>query len=104
EEVLIAATSRGAAAVGLAGVAGVLEPGYDADVVIIHGNPLANISDVKNVEEVIIGGKTFNRDYVAPFDPANRSAELTLAHKPSGLESRTLWVQRHARAAAHPHD
>ncbi|MGO1638355.1 MAG: amidohydrolase family protein [Ancrocorticia populi] len=104
EEVLIAATSRGAAAVGLAGVTGVIEAGYEADLLVIRGNPIENIADTKNLDEVIIGGFTFQRDHVEPFDPANRWSNFELKPRLSGLDARTQWVERAERAASHPID
>lgn len=104
EEVLIAATSRGAAAVGLAGVTGLVAPGYDADLLIIRGNPMAMIGDVKRIEEVIIAGSTFLRDPVEPFDPDQRAESFELKPRLRGLNARTQWVDRQARAALHPHD
>jgi hypothetical protein len=39
---------------------GTIEPGKLADLVIVNGNPLANISDVRNVETVVKGGRVFD--------------------------------------------
>lgn len=104
DEVLIAATSRGAAAVGLAGVAGVIEVGYEADLLVIAGDPRLDIKAVTDVEEVIIRGETFNRDPVAPFDfsrwPADES--LILKRPVSGLDARAAWIERLRRVASHP--
>ncbi|MGN6183145.1 MAG: amidohydrolase family protein [Thermoanaerobaculia bacterium] len=39
---------------------GTIEPGKLADLVIVNGDPLANISDVRKVETVVKGGKMFD--------------------------------------------
>lgn len=106
EEVLIAATSRGAAAVGLDGIVGVLEAGYEADIVVIAGDPREDIAVVGDVEEVIIRGQTFERDPLEPFDFSQwpRDGSLVLKAEAAGLDARTAWIERLARAAAHPAD
>jgi imidazolonepropionase-like amidohydrolase len=99
-EVLIAATSRGAAAVGLAGVTGVLAPGYAADLIVVEGDPLADLRALERLTEVVIGGRTFLREAVAPFDPATRFG------RPEGLplpdDVRAAHLDHLRRAAAHP--
>lgn len=106
EEVLIAATSRGAEAIGFAGEVGVLEPGYQADILVVDGDPTQNIGDLRSLEEVIIRGRTFHRDYVPSFDPAHRfdGKPFDLRPQVGGLEARTLWVEKQRRAQAHPRD
>lgn len=106
EEVLIAATSRGAAAVGLAGVTGVLEPGYAADLLVVKGDPTERIEALEDLEEVIIGGRTFQRDSVPQFDPASRSSGETgyPRVRPGGLNARLDWIEAQERARNHPSD
>ena len=106
EEVLIAATSRGAAAVGLAGITGVLEPGYAADLLVVAGNPTERIDDLANLEETIVGGRTFHPDYVPQFDRAEfGSGESGYPEvEPSVLSARTNWIERQERARTHPND
>jgi imidazolonepropionase-like amidohydrolase len=100
-EILIAATSRAAASIGLAGVAGVLASGFAADVIVVGGDPLANLDALDDLREVIIGGRTFDREYVTPFDPATRIVAETLAPgAPS--DKRAAWILKQQRAAAHP--
>jgi imidazolonepropionase-like amidohydrolase len=100
-EVLIAATSRGAAAVGQAGVTGVLGPGYAADLIVVVGDPLADLGALDHLRIVIIGGRDFHRDWLAPFDPARRLAGDAAAPG-SPLDKRAEYFIRHERAAAHP--
>lgn len=101
EEVLVAATSRGAAAVGLAGVVGVLEPGYQADLLVLNGDLRDDISVAADIEEVIIRGETFNRLPIEPFDitkwPADGSLELK--REVGGLEARAAWVEKQTKAS-----
>ena len=106
EEVLLAATSRGAAAVGLAGVTGVLEPDYAADILVVGGDPTERIEDLANLEEIIIGGRTFHPDYMPEFDIAqfgSGDSGYPLV-QPGGLNARVTWIQRRQRAELHPAD
>lgn len=105
EEILIAATSRGAAAAGLAGVTGVLEAGYRADIVVAGGNPLEDLSAVDRLEDVFISGRRFQRDFVPQFIPELfSSGDPGLSPRRDVLDARTAWVERNAAAARHPHD
>lgn len=70
-EVLRAATSTAAAAVGLAGVAGVLAPGYSADLIVAAGDPLADLSALDSLLEIVIAGRTFRPDPVIPYVPGS---------------------------------
>ncbi len=55
-EALAAATSAPAAAFGLEGVVGCIRPGCRADLVLVRGDPLSDLSDLRNVEAVFLGG------------------------------------------------
>lgn len=57
EAVLRAATADAARAIGLGHVLGTLEPGKLADMVIVDGNPLADLSAVEEVEVVVQNGE-----------------------------------------------
>jgi imidazolonepropionase-like amidohydrolase len=100
-EVLIAATSRGAAAVGLAGVTGVVGAGYAADLVVVEGDPLASLDALDQIKEVIIFGRSFSREHVPPFDPGVRLAAGTQTRQ-SPQDARQEWIRRKERAKAHP--
>ncbi|HEY0188348.1 MAG TPA: amidohydrolase family protein [Cellulomonas sp.] len=104
EDVLLAATSSAAAAVGLAGVTGVLRPGYAADLIVVAGDPLRDLAALGRLDEVVVRGHTFRRDPVPPYDPGERGAERStgLRRPRSGLEAREDRVRRQARAATHP--
>jgi imidazolonepropionase-like amidohydrolase len=44
--------------------AGMIKPGAVADLVLINGNPLANISNTKSIEGVMVRGKWMTKDYI----------------------------------------
>ena len=56
-EVLRMATSGNAAVLGLADQIGSIEPGKDADLVLIAGDPLQDISATKNIRLVMRQGR-----------------------------------------------
>jgi imidazolonepropionase-like amidohydrolase len=56
-DALRAGTLRAAELLGLAGTAGVLEPGAAADVVAVAGDPLRDIECLQRVELVVQGGR-----------------------------------------------
>ncbi len=56
-EIITALTHNAAIYLDLSDEIGSLEPGKLADIVIIDGDPIANISDLTNVEVVIQGGQ-----------------------------------------------
>jgi imidazolonepropionase-like amidohydrolase len=55
-EALATVTSEAAAVCGMTGRKGALAPGHDADVLAVHGNPLADIADVQRVAAVYRAG------------------------------------------------
>ena len=57
QEVIATLTQNAAAYLGLEDELGTLEAGKIADIAIIDGDPLADISDLRNVEVVIQGGR-----------------------------------------------
>ena len=59
-EVLAMATTEAAAALGVGAVTGRLAPGYEADVIVVDGDPLADIAVLGKLRRVIARG----RDYV----------------------------------------
>ncbi len=56
EAILAAATRNAALALGLGAFVGTLEPGKFSDLVIVSGNPLEDISVLRNVEMVLKDG------------------------------------------------
>jgi imidazolonepropionase-like amidohydrolase len=59
-EVLAMATTQAAAALGVDQITGRLAPGYDADLIVVEGDPLTDISALRTLRRVIARG----RDYV----------------------------------------
>jgi imidazolonepropionase-like amidohydrolase len=59
-QVLAMATTEAAAALGLGAVAGRLAPGYDADLIVVAGDPRTDIAVLHELRRVIAQG----RDYV----------------------------------------
>ncbi|TWR24684.1 amidohydrolase family protein [Mucilaginibacter achroorhodeus] len=59
-QALKTATLIPAQVMGLEQKTGSISTGKNADILIIHGNPLNNISAVRNVKVVIKGGKVYN--------------------------------------------
>lgn len=55
--VLRAATRDAAVVIGLDGVIGTLEPGQAADLIVVEGNPLADIGDLSRVRFVVKEGE-----------------------------------------------
>lgn len=84
-EALLTATSIPAEYMGIP--VGVVQPGFLADLVVVDGNPLANIDDAARVRTVILDGKVQGpEELMAPFAnapaaPAEKHASLEpLAH------------------------
>ena len=66
-EVLLTATRHAGEALGEK--LGVIGKGYLADLVLVDGDPLANIADVANVKSVICDGKVIElAELLSPFD------------------------------------
>jgi imidazolonepropionase-like amidohydrolase len=58
-EALAAATERAARALGIDDRAGTLEPGKDADLIAVRGNPLADVAALRRVELVVARGRPY---------------------------------------------
>ena len=58
-QALQAATVNGARFMGVAGRTAAIAPGRDADLVLLTGNPLENIANVRNIDAVIARGKAY---------------------------------------------
>lgn len=55
-DALASATALAADALGLGARKGRLRPGYDADLLVLHGDPLADIGALTHVSAVVVGG------------------------------------------------
>ncbi len=64
-DALISATSRAAESLGLSSQLGALAPGLAADIIAVHGDPLADITVMKRVTFVMKGGVVVRHDGVA---------------------------------------
>ena len=58
---VLSVTSEAAKALGVEDTVGTLEPGKEADVIVVDGNPAANISALWNVVEVFKAGQRIDR-------------------------------------------
>ena len=60
EEILLSATSVAAECLALEEV-GTLEPGKQADFVVLNGDPLADIRATREIDSVYVGGRPVSR-------------------------------------------
>jgi imidazolonepropionase-like amidohydrolase len=85
-DVLAMATTEAAAALGLGAVTGRLAPGYDADLIVVHGDPLTDIAAIGQLRRVIARGRGYVPDSGrfdvsapgTPFASPDRSVNLDL--------------------------
>jgi imidazolonepropionase-like amidohydrolase len=56
DEVLLAATTRAATALGLESTIGKIAPGYAADLIAVTGNPTQSLADLRNLQLVVAVG------------------------------------------------
>ncbi len=73
DHVLRIATAQAALALGLEGQIGTLEAGRLADFVVIDGDPLERIEDIRRITAVVKGGRWMDRTtlWQAPVTPAH---------------------------------
>ncbi len=62
EQVLAMATTEAAAALGVEAVTGRLAPGYDADLLVVDGDPRADITVLGKLRRVIARGRDYRPD------------------------------------------
>ena len=60
DDVLTIATANGAKALKLSERTGSIEAGKDADLVLLRGNPIENISNTRSIEHVVLDGQVLN--------------------------------------------
>ena len=61
-EVILAATSRAAAAIGCAGITGVLAEGFEADLIAVAGDPRESLDALRDLTLVVTRGREFVPD------------------------------------------
>lgn len=61
-EALVAATRNGARTIGVADRIGTVEEGKTADLLILSGNPLREIENIRRIETIVMEGKVFPRE------------------------------------------
>lgn len=96
-EVLLAATSRAAAGIGLAGVTGVLAPDFDADLIAVAGDPRAGLGVLRDLRLVVSRGREFIPDRVPGL--AHRTDPDSFAGPSAVLGA---WRNRDLLRARHP--
>jgi len=62
EQVLAMATTEAAAALGIDAVTGRLAPGYDADLIVVDGDPRADIAVLGKLQRVVARGRDYLPD------------------------------------------
>jgi imidazolonepropionase-like amidohydrolase len=62
DDVLAMATTEAAAALGLGAVTGRLAPGYEADLIVVHGDPLTDIAALGRLRRIIARGRDYLPD------------------------------------------
>ena len=85
-DVLAMATTQAAAALGVDAITGRLEPGYEADLIVVDGDPRADISALGQLRRVIARGRDYRPDSGrfdvsapgTPFASPDHSVDLRL--------------------------
>ncbi len=95
EEVLAMATTEAAAALGVGAITGRLAPGYDADLIVVHGDPRADITALGQLRRVIARG----RDYLPDSGRFDVSAPGTPFAVPDGVDLQFLTEATRRRQA-----
>jgi imidazolonepropionase-like amidohydrolase len=95
-QVLTMATTEAAAALGVDAVTGWLVPGYEADLIVVDGDPLADIAAVRRLRRVVARG----RDYVPDSGRFDVSAPGTpFADPDHSINLRLLTIATKRRQA-----
>ena len=58
---ILSVTSEAAKSLGIDDIVGTLEPGKEADIIVVEGNPAENLNDLWNVAEVFLAGQHIDR-------------------------------------------
>ena len=95
EQVLAMATTEAAAALGVGAVTGRLAPGYEADLIVVDGDPRADIAVLGQLRRVVARG----RDYLPDSGRFDVSAPGTPFASPDGPDLRLLAEATRKRRA-----
>ena len=96
-DVIAMATTRAAAALGVGAITGRLAPGYDADLIVVDGDPLSDIAALGRLRRVIARG----RDYVPDSGRFDVSAPGTPFADPDHPVDLRLLTEATRRRQAH---
>ena len=88
-QVLAMATTEAAAALGLGAITGRLAPGYEADLIVVHGDPQADIAALHELRRVVARG----RDYVPDSGRFDVSAPGSPYASPDGAVDLRLLTE-----------
>lgn len=69
DEILVAATSRAAEALGIADETGQLTTGFSADVIAVGGDPREDLAALNDLRLVLSRGISFTPDVLSPIEP-----------------------------------
>jgi len=95
EQVIAMATTEAAAALGVYAVTGRLAPGYEADLIVVDGDPRADIAVLGQLRRVVARG----RDYLPDSGRFDVSAPGTPFASPDGPSLRLLAQATRRRQA-----
>jgi len=99
-ETLIAATRNGAEMCGVLDMLGTVEEGKLADLVVVDGNPLDNISNIRNVKMVFKDG--YSVDLKRPFGPSSYYDYFTVKFMKKGYLGNAENIAGFRRGLAKP--
>jgi imidazolonepropionase-like amidohydrolase len=95
-QVLAMATTEAAAALGVDAITGRLAPGYDADLIVVDGDPLADITALSQLLRVVARGRDYRPDS-GRFDVS--APGTPYASDPGALNLRLLTEATRTRQA-----
>ena len=76
-DVVVSASRKAAEYLGQEKELGAIEPGKNADLIILSNNPLENIRNTRSIEQVIYAGRIIDRDNIPMLDPFKEDLAAT---------------------------